>query len=253
MEKGIARFGGMDFVIAGIGAKSGLGKMFGSSIVKARQVVKDRVDLAKEAQAEAEAKGKIASPSVDDVYVDVDAEVMRWMCLNQSEEFRRLGLEDTFLGLGPDRLPLELADIEHSICEVDKYARVVHPRITTSGGSGPVRTRIRRAFDPTAPDRHCLRSVPIVLPRAWSHPGRTTLRIRRERLNVQKRYVIDKIGDHRVDEKHGVQYLVYWEGYGVNDASWEPEDMLREDAPDVLTQYLKQPKTKKARSRPASA
>jgi len=32
---------------------------------------------------------------------------------------------------------------------------------------------------------------------------------------------------------------VYWQGYSDDEASWEPEDMLAEDAPHAIREYWK--------------
>ncbi len=69
-----------------------------------------------------------------------DADVIRVMAERQEAEFGRLGLE--FRTLWGRRL--QLIDCQNLFCEVDKYARVVHPE--ASGASG--RTRIKQKFRP---------------------------------------------------------------------------------------------------------
>lgn len=69
------------------------------------------------------------------------ADVIRWTCDRQQEEFARLGLEFRDLW----GRPLMLIDCQNLFCEVDKYARVKHPEAL--GRSG--RTRIKQLYRPT--------------------------------------------------------------------------------------------------------
>jgi len=69
-----------------------------------------------------------------------DPEVIRFMAERQEVEFARLGLD--FQSLWGRRL--QLIDCQNLFCEVDKYARVMHPEI--SGVTG--RTRIKQKFRP---------------------------------------------------------------------------------------------------------
>jgi hypothetical protein len=95
-------FSEMDFVVAGPGARDGIRKCFGAA-----------------------AGG-------------IEAEVIRYMADTQSEHFARLGLD--FAGLRGR--PLQLIDCQNLFCEVDKYARVVHPDV--AGISG--RSRIKQLY-----------------------------------------------------------------------------------------------------------
>ena len=179
-----------DFVITGPGSISGLKKLFGRSMSAGFAI-----------------------------------EVMRYLAKTQNQHFKRLGL--AFSGLGPEKLPMDVSDIEHTLCEVDKYCRVRHPQLKGK------RTNITRPFKPST-----FRSLPKpILPKSWSHPSRCTPRIRPDKdLVIEKRYLIDAIKDHR-DGPTGTLYLVYWVGYSVKDATWEPEESLLADAPDALSVY----------------
>ncbi|MFC6364252.1 nucleotide kinase domain-containing protein, partial [Nonomuraea thailandensis] len=97
-------FSEMDFVVPGPGARDGIRKCFGAA-----------------------ASG-------------IEAEVIRYMADAQEEHFARLGL--IFTGLRGR--PLQLIDCQNLFCEVDKYARVVHPDI--AGISG--RSRIKQLYRP---------------------------------------------------------------------------------------------------------
>lgn len=67
-----------------------------------------------------------------------EAEIIQLMADRQEDEFRRLGL--SFRSLWGR--PLQLIDCQNLFCEVDKYARVRHPKV--QGRSG--RTRIKQRF-----------------------------------------------------------------------------------------------------------
>ncbi|MEV0472175.1 nucleotide kinase domain-containing protein [Streptomyces prunicolor] len=95
-------FSELDFVVPGPGARDGIRKCFGTA-----------------------ASG-------------IEAETIRYMADTQEEHFARLGL--TFTGLRGR--PLHLIDCQNLFCEVDKYARVVHPDI--AGISG--RSRIKQVY-----------------------------------------------------------------------------------------------------------
>ncbi|KAF8970599.1 hypothetical protein BDZ97DRAFT_52967 [Flammula alnicola] len=186
-----------DFVISGPGSISGLNKIFGKSMQQGRSTI----------------------PGFDE-------EVMRYMADNQDYHFKRLGLE--FSGLGPERLPMGVADIEHTLCEVDKYCRVAHPQLKGK------RTNIHRTFEFSTAKRH----APAILPKAWSHPARREPRMRPDKtLVVDKRYEVSHISDHR-DTPEGRQFFVFWIGYPPSDATWEYESSLLEDAPATIAEYF---------------
>jgi hypothetical protein len=68
----------------------------------------------------------------------VETEIIRYVTDTQQHHFERLGLR--FGGLFGR--PLHLVDCQNLFCEVDKYARIVHPE--ARGDSG--RTRIKQGF-----------------------------------------------------------------------------------------------------------
>ncbi|KAF8637106.1 hypothetical protein AX17_003010 [Amanita inopinata Kibby_2008] len=188
-----------DFVVPGPGALSGLCKMFGRGF-----------------------NGGRTSAS------GFGIEVIRWLVQTQDQHFKRLGIQ--FSGLGPEKRPMDVADIEHVVCEVDKYSRLAHPQYKGK------RTEIRRVFEPSdAPY-----PSKAYFPKAWSHPDRKIPRVRPGGPPVvEKRYMINRIGGQRQGE-NGVEYFVYWFGYPDSDATWEPEALLLEDAPLAVEEYLGQ-------------
>lgn len=68
-------------------------------------------------------------------------EVIRIVADRQAEECARLGVDFEDLW----GRPLQLIDIQNLFCELDKYARVVHPEVSSTGG----RKRIKQLYRPT--------------------------------------------------------------------------------------------------------
>lgn len=101
------KFSEMDFVVPGPGARDGLRKCFSSL------------------------------GGYD------EAETIRWVTERQHEEFARCGVKFQSLW----GRPLQLIDCQNLFCEVDKYARVVHPEFVGISG----RTRIKQRFSPQGP------------------------------------------------------------------------------------------------------
>lgn len=80
-----------------------------------------------------------------------ESDVIRWVADRQSEEFAARGLQFKSLW----GRPLQLIDCQNLFCEVDKYARVVHPEVTGHTG----RMRIKQRFVAKGP-----------APRPWFPP-----------------------------------------------------------------------------------
>ncbi len=122
-------FSEMEFVVAGPGAREGIRKCF--------------VDTAGLSESD----------------------LIRAIAERADEEFRRLGL--TFQSLWGR--PLQLIDCQNLFCEVDKYARIVHPEI--KGKSG--RKRIKQKFTPN------LAPIPHWYPPKWGlqFPGLSELNV----------------------------------------------------------------------------
>jgi len=101
-------FDEMEFVVPGPGARDGIRKCFG--------------------------------PASD----GIEAEVIRYMADTQEEHFARLGLD--FPGLRGRRL--QLIDCQNLFCEVDKYARVAHPKVDGISGRSRIKQSYRRDAAP---------------------------------------------------------------------------------------------------------
>lgn len=69
-----------------------------------------------------------------------ESDVIRVVTERAEEEFNRLGLKFRSLW----GRPLQLIDCQNLFCEVDKYARVIHPEFRAASG----RTRIKQRFRP---------------------------------------------------------------------------------------------------------
>ena len=101
-------FSEMEFVMPGPGARSGIRKCFAG-------------------------------------YGDYDeADLIRLVAERQEEEFARRGI--VFQNLWGR--PLQLIDCQNLFCEVDKYARVVHPDISGVGGRSRIKQRFQAVPDP---------------------------------------------------------------------------------------------------------
>ncbi|OHU42559.1 hypothetical protein BKG80_05880 [Mycobacteroides chelonae] len=103
-------FDEMDFVVAGPGARDGIRKCFGPSSA------------------------------------GHERELITYMAASQEEHFARLGLN--FSGLFGR--PLQLIDCQNLFCEVDKYARVMHPEISGYSGRSRIKQKFRPIFAPVS-------------------------------------------------------------------------------------------------------
>lgn len=177
----------------------------------------------------------------------LEIEAIRWLQATQDEHFTRLGLD--FSGLGPDKLPLQIVDIEHTLCEFDRYARVGVPGSRSHYGQMQKRTASKGpTFASAQRDDDEQYPAEVYIPKAWDHPDRQKVRIKPgERGAVEKRYLVDSIVAHRKVEDGTLQYRVHWFGYSDGDDTWEPHMTLKDDAPEVVRNYLARIKTKKRR------
>lgn len=199
----LLNFSSNDFVIAGPGGRAGLLKMFGASLRRAKK----------------------AAPGIE-------ADILRWMAKTQRAHFKRLGLDFAYLrDADGHELVLDLADLEHAVCEVDKYTR--------------------RA--PSCPRKFCaseaagLHATPS-LPKAWAHPARRVVRVRAGPLVVEQRYCVEKIVAERRGEDE-VEYFIKWYGYPNSKRTWEPSSHILEDAPAAVEEYLRGKASKDARKK----
>ncbi len=104
----IINFSEMDFVVAGPGALDGIQKCF-------------------------------LNPGKKDT-----AQIIRWVTERQDEEFNRLGIDFSDLW----GRPLQLIDCQNLFCEVDKYARVVHPEFVGKSGRSRIKQKLKPILEP---------------------------------------------------------------------------------------------------------
>jgi hypothetical protein len=76
-----------------------------------------------------------------------ESDVIRWVVDRQNEEFAARGLEFASLW----GRPLQLIDCQNVFCEVDKYARVVHPDIRGISGRSRIKQKFSAKLPPFAP------------------------------------------------------------------------------------------------------
>jgi len=133
-------------------------------------------------------------------------DIIRWMQSTQHEHFARLGLSCT---LGPPGSPyheMQLCDIEHTLCEIDKYVRLRQPN-----------GHPKRGFEPSE-----YPMSEVSFPLEYSNDN-------------EERWVVTRIGGRKTKRKM-LYYQVFWEGYA--EPSWEPADMIEEDAPLAVKAFL---------------
>ncbi|KAF9048029.1 hypothetical protein BDZ89DRAFT_1057990 [Hymenopellis radicata] len=175
-----------DFVVLGPGARSGLYKMFGERILDAEK---------KEG--------------------DIFQAALRKITKSLPNDFARLGYQ--FDGVDAEHREMELADIEHMLCETDKYTRVVLPLI--KGLDKARGMRLRERFGRRSPPGR-------VFPKAWDmRRGLKDVRIRR--WDPLGDYIVDCIKDHRQAADGSYEFLVSWEDYPAEMDTWEPAGNLK--------------------------
>lgn len=181
------------FVALGCGAKAGLKRCFGSTLEPAMQLA-----------------------------------VVRWMQETQADHFKRLCLVPATLG--PDHHEMQVCDIEHALCEIDKVSRAAYfirdVPMLISAFSQYERIRTR----PTKPKKGFNPSQ--------THASDFALPVNfggHEDEEEEERWVVSSIGGKR--KQDGVlQYKVFWEGYAK--PTWEPASTIKEDAPEAVKLFL---------------
>ncbi|KAJ7825639.1 hypothetical protein B0H14DRAFT_3726186 [Mycena olivaceomarginata] len=94
---------------------------------------------------------------------DIEAAILRWMAMTQRAHFSRLGLQFAYItDENGHELELSVVDLEHVVCEVDKYARKSHPSICGRGRRKEIRGKFKSS-------KAALGTVK--LPAAWGRGG----------------------------------------------------------------------------------
>ncbi|EJF64224.1 hypothetical protein DICSQDRAFT_133894 [Dichomitus squalens LYAD-421 SS1] len=162
-----------------------------------------------------------------------ELDALRWLHQTQHEHFARLGTP-------PDRVPqlvrgraagLSMVDMEHALCECEKYSRAAHPTIQGR------RQRVgKRQFAP--------RPAPITaeVPAHWLDARSRRRTVYAEPPPVELDGLVVYEVSHIVAERKNSQagdpaYLIRWVGWGPDDDTWERESTLADGAPDVLAEW----------------
>ena len=185
----LVNFHANDFVVPGPGARAGLKRMFGASMDAAVR---------------------------DDPTAYMRA--LLWMTRTQDEHFARLGLRFSRL----EGRPLEAADIEHAVCELEKYAR---------------KRAKARSYQPDSDQPPPL--PPPVLPKAWNHPARAKPRPREwpHTSKEDKGYILEAVVNDKVVK--GERWVeVKWTNYPTSQNTWEPAEGIWHDAPVAMKEYF---------------
>ncbi|THH15297.1 hypothetical protein EW146_g5162 [Bondarzewia mesenterica] len=145
----------------------------------------------------------------------------------------------TRLGIPPARRPrvipnappgMSVVDLEHSLCECEKYSRVMHPEIRGK------RTTIHRNWEP--------KREPLTnkLPRRRTNPVPSRKKSRDPPPPVDPTesdpsyHVSHIVMEEQGSKEDGTLYLIRWLGYGPGDDQWLTEEELR-DAKEVLHEW----------------
>jgi NTP pyrophosphatase (non-canonical NTP hydrolase) len=138
-----------------------------------------------------------------------EIEIIKFMSDRQEDEFERLNLNFKPLW----GRPLQLIDCQNLFCEVDKYARLAHPKI--KGISG--RTRIKQKFLPNPepieywyPPKWGINDQIKLSNKVEEKPLKETLK-NRDKLNLTKNLIYEPIIDFPMDifKDSGVRINVY--------------------------------------------
>ncbi|KAI8996543.1 hypothetical protein BD414DRAFT_478341 [Trametes punicea] len=159
-------------------------------------------------------------------------EALRYLHESQHTHFARLHIRPPDIPRLPGRTPgLSMVDLEHALCECEKYSRAYHPSI-----KGKRQRVAKRVFVP--------RPEPITadVPPHWLKGPRR----RRDSLTQPGAFLIG--GEEHYEVSHIVaekcssgsgepRYLIRWVGWAPEDDTWERESTLVDGAPAVLEEW----------------
>ncbi|OCH93677.1 hypothetical protein OBBRIDRAFT_749100 [Obba rivulosa] len=162
-------------------------------------------------------------------------EAFKYLHSTQWYHFSRLGIPPGDLPRLCDSVPagLTMVDMEHALCEVEKYSRARHPDISGKKMKVARREYVPRKQPPTA-----------ALPDHWLSPEglrRPALRcpppVDPDSSDPNPEYEVSHIVAEKPYGDGPSQYLVRWTGYGHEDDIWLRECDLIEGAGDALRRW----------------
>ncbi|KAI0367036.1 hypothetical protein BV20DRAFT_951010 [Pilatotrama ljubarskyi] len=174
---------------------------------------------------------KIFGPAIHGFELDA----LRYLHKTQRTHFARLRIRPDRIPRVPGRAPgLSMVDLEHALCECEKYSRAYHPSI-----KGKRQKVAKRGFTP--------RPEPITadVPSHWLNdkqvPRRRQEKLTRPSFIVvggEEHYEVSHIvAEKRFESGSDPRYLVRWTGWGPDDDTWQRESELVDGAPDVLEEW----------------
>ena len=163
----------------------------------------------------------------------LELEALRYLHRTQHAHYARLSTPPGRIPrLGPGALPgLSMVDVEHALCECEKYSRAAHPAIQGRRQKVGKRFFVPRPGPLTADvpphwlDPACRRT------HAFTYPPP-------EVVDGEELWEVSHIVAERKNSTVGnPSYLIRWVGYGPNDDTWERRSVLEDGAPEVLKQW----------------
>ncbi|KZT21621.1 hypothetical protein NEOLEDRAFT_744437 [Neolentinus lepideus HHB14362 ss-1] len=156
----------------------------------------------------------------------IETAAMVYLRDTQNEHWERLDISEP-PSMHPGKIGVSLVDLEHSLCECEKYSRVKHPSIKGK------RTSIKATF--------CAKpeALTVDLPARWA--SRLSVNAHDAWMNVDEsdpEYEVSHIVKESNADDGTIEYLVRWTGYGPEDDLWLEEDQLR-GAAEVLDAWWK--------------
>ncbi len=153
-----------------------------------------------------------------------EQEVMRHMRDDQMRYFSQFGLhEEEIPQLCPERGPgLTLVDIEHALCECEKYSRAVYPDI-----------KGRRQ---SAGRKYVPKDTPVTdeLPEKWRTQRRKKTWIQPAAVDGDDSYEVAHVVREKGKNEESPSYVIRWAGCGPEWDSVLSEADLETGAPDVV-------------------